>query len=261
MYLEYWGLQEKPFENTPDPRFFYTSSEHREALKRLLYAIEEKKGCALLTGEYGCGKTMITRTLISKLDSDRYDLALINYPMFGANEFFREILVQYGQTVTEKSSLALYHQLSQYAFDNVSKGMLSFIIIDEAQLISEPQVFEEIRLLLNLQMEDGFLVHFLLVGQPELRENIMRFPQLEQRISIKYHLHHLSHDDTLGYIRHRLNIAGASRELFTEGAYEIIHNSSFGVARRINNLCDLCLLEGFQTNAEVVNEDIVNRVL
>lgn len=261
VHLEYWGLREKPFENTPDPRFLYPSTEHQQGLRRLLYAIEEHKGCALLTGEYGCGKTLLVRTLINKLDPARYDLALINYPMFATSEFFREILMQFGKEAGAGTALELFHQISELAFDNVRNGKYSLIVIDEAQLISDPQVYEEIRLLLNMQLEDRFLVYFLLVGQPELRENIMKFPQLEQRISIKYHLHHLSYDDAVGYIQHRMRVAGAAEEHFTTGAYELIYKLSFGVARRINNICDLCLLEGPTHNTKRIDEELVSKIV
>jgi general secretion pathway protein A len=199
--------------------------------------------------------------MINSLEAERYDLALINYPMFAQGEFFREVLTQYGQTPVSGTALDLYHQISEYAFENVSRSKFSLVVIDEAQLITEPRVYEEIRLLLNLQMEDGFLLHFLLAGQPELRESIMQFPQLEQRISIKYHLHHLGFENTVEYIRYRLSVAGASEDFFTGDAYEIIHKSSVGVARRINNLCDLCLLEGSYLGLKKIDQELVKRIL
>ncbi|HEY3127853.1 MAG TPA: AAA family ATPase, partial [Acidobacteriota bacterium] len=154
MYLEYWGLKEKPFENTPDPKFLYLSGEHRECLKRLLYAISDHKGCALLTGEYGCGKTVLVRTVVDSLDPKQYDLSLINYPIFAPGEFLREIMHQFGVETTPGSRLELFHRISQYAFENVKKGKQNLIVIDEAQLIEDAQVFDEIRLLLNVQLED-----------------------------------------------------------------------------------------------------------
>ena len=178
MYLEYWGLKEKPFENTPDPKFLYLSGEHRECLKRMLYAISDHKGCALLTGEYGRGKTVLVRTVVDSLDPNQYDLSLINYPIFAPGEFLREIMLQFGVETTPGSRLELFHQVSQYAFENVKKGKQNLIVIDEAQLIEDAQVFDEIRLLLNVQLEDRFLNTVFIVGQPELRERIMQYPQL-----------------------------------------------------------------------------------
>lgn len=261
MYLDYWGLKEKPFENTPDPKFLYLSIEHRECLKRLLYAISDHKGCALLTGEYGCGKTVLVRTVVESLDPSQYNLSLINYPIFVAGEFLREILAQFGVEASPGTRLELFHQVSNYAFENVKKGKQNLIVLDEAQLIEDAQVFDEIRLLLNVQLEDRFLNTIFLVGQPELRERIMQYPQLEQRIGVKYHLHRFGDEDTVAYIRHRLKIGGAAREIFTPESYYLIYKISYGVPRRINNLCDLCLLEGANDSAKTIDETVIKKIL
>ncbi|HEV8129838.1 MAG TPA: AAA family ATPase [Acidobacteriota bacterium] len=261
MYLEHWGLKEKPFENTPDPKFLYLSAEHRECLKRMLYALTDHKGCALLTGEYGCGKTVLVRTVVESLDPNRYELALINYPIFVAGEFLREILNQFGVEPKPGTRLEVFHQISDYAFDNVKKGKQNLVVIDEAQLIEDPQVFDEVRLLLNMQLEDRFLNTIFLVGQPELRERVMQYPQLEQRIGVKYHLHRFGDEDTVGYIRHRLKIAGATREIFTPESYYLIFKISYGVPRRINNLCDLCLLEGASSDAKSIDDSVIKKIL
>jgi len=261
MYLEYWGLTEKPFENTPDPKYLYLSDEHREGLRRLLYAITDRKGCAMLTGEYGCGKTLLVRTIVGNLDSNQYELALINYPIFGPGEFLREIVGQYGGTGKPGSRLESFNQLSELTFDNISKGKQNLIIIDEAQLIEDAHVFEEIRLLLNMQMENRFLTHIFLVGQPELRERILQHPQLDQRIGVKFHLHRFGHEDTIAYIRHRLKVAGVSHELFTPEVYYLIFKISYGVARRINNICDLCLFQGCQSQTKVITEEVIKLVI
>ena len=261
MYLEYWGLKEKPFENTPDPKFLYLSGEHRECLKRLLYAISDHKGCALLTGEYGCGKTVLVRTVVDSLDPKQYDLSLINYPIFAPGEFLREIMHQFGVETAPGSRLELFHRISQHAFENVKIGKQNLIVIDEAQLIEDAQVFDEIRLLLNVQLEDRFLNTVFIVGQPELRERIMQYPQLEQRIGVKYHLHRFGDEDTINYMRHRLKIAGATREIFTPESYYLIYKISYGVPRRINNLCDLCLLEGANDGAKTIDESVIKKIL
>ncbi len=212
LYLEYWGLKEKPFENTPDPKFFYSSRMHTEALGRILYALTNNKGCVLLTGEYGCGKTALVRKVIEALDPDLYELALINYPIFSSNEFLREVLFQYGADTAPGTKLELFHRLSAFGYENLRKEIQNILVIDEAQLIEDPEIFEQIRLLLNLQLEDKGLISILLVGQPELRERVMTYPQLDQRIGVRYHIHYFAHDDVIGYIRHRLRIAGVTRE-------------------------------------------------
>lgn len=261
MYLEYWGLKEKPFENTPDPHFFYPSREHREALQRLQYALEEEKGCAMLSGEYGCGKTLLARALVARLQEEEYVVAFINYPILDRESFLKETLHEFGKETDGMSRMDAFRELSRFFYDNSGKNLRNVLIIDEAQLIEDPGVFEELRLLLNIQLEDRFLVNLLLVGQPELRERVMAYPQLEQRVAIRYHLHRFEHQDTVGYVQHRLEVAGAERPIFSEEALYVIHRMSFGVPRRINNLCDLSLLEAAQRKVEIVDGEILKEVV
>lgn len=262
MYLEHWGLQEKPFENNPDPRFLYPSAMHTEGLNRLLYAVREHKGLALLTGDYGSGKTILMRSVVETLDPTQYDVGLINYPIFAPREFLQEILAQFGKEAkTNGTRLELFQQVCNFAYENLKAGKHNLLVIDEAQLIEDSQVFEEVRLLLNMQLSDTFLTGILLVGQSELRERLMEYPQLEQRISVKCHLHQFDQEDTKQYIRHRLKIAGLRREIFAPNAYHLIYRTSRGVARRINNMCDLSLLEGATSEAKMISEKIVQRVL
>lgn len=261
MYVEYWGLKEKPFENTPDQRFLYPSENHKEGLRRLMYAIENEKGCAMLSGEYGCGKTVLVRAVVSSLDLNQYDVALINYPFFDRLSFLKEVCHQFGRDPDDKSRVELFRELSQFFFDNVAQGKRNLLVIDEAQIIEDPQVYEEIRLLLNIQLQDRFLVNVLLVGQPELREKIMLYPQLDQRIAIKWHLHRFDLENTENYVRHRLKVAGATREIFTEEALYLIHRIANGVPRRINNVADLCLMEAARREMKMVDGDVFKYVL
>lgn len=243
MYLEYWNLKEKPFENTPDRRFLYPSDNHKEGLQRLLYAITHEKGCAMLSGEYGCGKTVLVRTVINHLSVEEYEIALLNYPFFDRTTFLKEVMHQFGQNPDDRPRAELFRSLSEFFYDRTAEGRKNLLIIDEAQIIEDPQVFEELRLLLNIQLEDRFLINILLVGQPELREKIMLYPQLDQRIGIKTHLHRFDHENTASYILHRLKVAGADREIFNDEALYLVHKLANGVPRRINNVADLCLLE------------------
>ena len=260
MYLEHWGLKEMPFENTPDPKFFYSSKMHTEALGRILYAITNNKGCALLTGEYGCGKTALVRKVIESLDSDHCELGLINSPIFAFHEFLREILFQYGQDVQNGTKLEHFHRISGFCFENAKNGKQNILVIDEAQLIEEPQIFEHLRLLLNLQLEDKPLMNVFLVGQPELRDRIMVYPQLDQRVGVRYNLHYFSLEDTVCYIRHRLKVAGATRDIFSPDAFGAIFKMTRGIPRCINNTCDLSLLDGSASGVEMIDECIVKNV-
>jgi general secretion pathway protein A len=256
MYLEYWRLKEKPFENTPDRRFLFPSENHRDALYKLLYAITSEKGCAMLSGEYGCGKTVLVRTVVNELDLSSHEIALINYPFFDRNDFLKEVVHQFGREPGERSRVELFRELSQLFYENVTQGKKNILVIDEAQIIDDPQVFEELRLILNIQLEDRFLINVLLVGQPELREKTMLYPQLDQRIAIKCHLHRFDHENTAKYVAHRLKVAGCESEIFTEEALYLVHKISNGVPRRINNVADLCLLEGATRKVRSVDGEV-----
>lgn len=247
MYESYWNLKCKPFENVPDPNFFYKSEMHEEAYIRLLYAIRNNKGAAMLSGEYGCGKTMLIRLLLAELVKEKYEIALINNPIFNSKELFQEILFEFGEEEVKHGD-NLYRELGRLLYKNFEQGKKNIIVIDEAQLIKDEMVFEALRLLLNYQLQDHNLVNLILAGQPEIREKMMSLPQFEQRLAIKFHLYPFDLDDTRNYISHRLRVAGGNEEIFTAGAIEEIYKRTMGSPRRINNLCDLCLFYGFRKN-------------
>ena len=222
MYREYWGLKELPFENVPDPRFFYPSAEHQEALLRLFYAVNSRKGAAMLTGEVGCGKTILSRTLIQDLPPDRYEVAVVANPSLSPIEFLREILYQLGVEISTNSKLDLLHSLNDQVVKNLNAGRDTVVIIDEAQAIEDPDTLEELRLLLNFQLNERFLLTLLLIGQPELRERIARITQLEQRIAIKFHLGALKQEEVHSYIQTRLEKAGLNVRIFENNAADAV---------------------------------------
>ncbi|MFH1858361.1 MAG: AAA family ATPase [Candidatus Omnitrophota bacterium] len=260
MYEEYWGLREKPFENTPDPRFFYQSQKHEEAFSRLVYTIRERKGAALLSGEYGCGKTLLGRSLMEELDSDRYELAILSNPKLSPVQFLKEVVHQLGREGDSGDKVNLMHELHGIFYSNFQREKETVILIDEAQAIPDEEVFEEIRLLLNFQLNDRFLLTLILLGQPELRRKVDQIPQLSQRIAIRYHLKELSYPETQGYVKYRLKTAGAYYDMFEEDCYDAIFEYSKGVPRKINNLCDLCLFDGMGRRVVRVNKDVVKHV-
>ena len=260
MYLDYWELKEPPFENTPDPRFLYPSDQHREALRQLLHAIGEEKGCAVLTGEYGCGKTHLIRTIVDNLHESQYDVALVNYPIFQGEEFLEEILRQFGQDGKGAGRVDYFRELLRFFYQNVTNNKRNILIIDEAQIIDDTAVYEDLHALLEMQVEERFLLNVLLVGQPELAEHLKNHPQLDQRITVKFHLEGFDRQDTANYIRYRLSIAGCDKERFSDAALYLIHAISKGIARRINNLCGLCLLEGANQKVTIIDEEIIKLV-
>jgi len=261
MYEAYWELSEPPFDNSPNPKFFYLSPEHEEALVRLVYTVRHRKGCGMLTGEYGCGKTTLSRALIQRLEAERYEIGLLTNPSWNATDFLREALYQLGVESKEKSKSELLHLLNDVFFRNYRDGRDTVIIVDEAQLIADDGVFEEVRLLLNFQTDDRFLVTLLLIGSPELRERVRRLKHLDQRITIRYHLNTLDYTHTAAYVSHRLKMANRATPIFTEEAIKLIFDFTRGTPREINNLCDVALLVGYTKRVKEVGEKIVAEVI
>jgi type II secretory pathway predicted ATPase ExeA len=261
MYLEYWGLQKFPFENVPDPEFMYYSSEHEEALARLIYAVKRNKGAVLLTGEIGCGKTTLSRVFIQQLADSEYDIGLITNPSLEPMDFVKETLYQIGlNPIPSQTKPELLKMLNERMIENMKNSRTTLLIIDEAQLIHR-DTFEEIRLLSNFQLNDRYLLTLVLLGQPELRDIIRGYKQLDQRIAIRYHLNPLNRDNTERYVAFRLEKAGRTNDIFTTAAMEEIYSYSEGVPRKINNICDLALLIAFSMKAEKIDVDIIKKVI
>lgn len=261
MYEAYWELTEPPFENSPNPKFFYLSPEHEEALVRLVYTVRHRKGCAMLIGEHGCGKTTLSRALIQRLESERYEIALLTNPVWNPIDFLRETLYQLGVETPERGKPELLHRLNDVFFRNYRDGRDTVVIVDEAQLIEDDAVFEELRLLTNFQTDDRFLVTVLLLGSPDLLPKIRRLPHLDQRIPIRYHLNALDATHTASYIAHRLKMTGRTAPIFTPDAVQRIYDFTRGTPREINNLCDVALLVGYTKRVKEINDKIVAEVI
>ena len=258
MYKHYWGLKELPFENVPDPRFFYTFPQHEEALGRLIYTVKTGKGMAMLTAEIGSGKTLISRVLVLKfMPESECKIVLITHPALSAIELLKEILYQLGVNTPQGAKVDLLHSLNAEMVKNMEDGKRMVIIIDEAHAIDDMDVFEELRLLLNFQLNERFLLTLILLGQPNLTEKISKIPALEQRIFIKYVLSALSLPQTEEYIAFRLHTAGSQSNVFTKEAVKIIHEYSRGLPRKINNICDLSLLAGFNRKLKHIDSDVI----
>lgn len=262
MYEAFWALKEKPFENTPDPRFLYSSHEHLEAATRLTYAIEERKGAALLTGDYGCGKTVISRLIFEALSPNEYEIALVTNPLLSPVALLQEICFQLGINSSGNTTKPkLLMNLNERLYENMRNEKDTVIIIDEAQAIKNLTTFEELRLLLNFQLNNRFLLTLILIGQPELREKIDELKQLKQRLAIRFHLNPLGLDDTRKYVIHRLKIAGTEKKIFADVAYKEIWRSSQGVPRVINSICDMCLLLGFTEKFHKINTEVIRKAV
>ncbi|MCK4245062.1 MAG: AAA family ATPase [Candidatus Omnitrophica bacterium] len=262
MYEEYWELREKPFRNTPDPRFLYHSSQHEDALMKLIYTINEGMGAGMMTGVFGCGKTLLGRALLKDLGPEKYKVAFITNPVVSSTELLRAIVrnLKAASLPTKQTELLadpLLENLNEIFMNNLRDGKETVIIIDEAHSIQDEKIFEELRLLLNFQLEDRFLFTLLLFGQPELKEKVANLKQLEQRIAIRCHLDRLNEEDTEKYILHRLKVAGKAESIFTKEAIKLIFEQTGGIPRRINHLCDLCLLTGYGKRVKEIDEKLL----
>ncbi|MEW6042269.1 MAG: AAA family ATPase [Elusimicrobiota bacterium] len=261
MYEQYWNLKERPFENTPDPKYFFKSIQHEEGLNRMLYVIRENKGAGLLTGVYGCGKTLLSREIMHELEQDVYKLALITNPRLDDIEMLRFIMHNLGSSEPPVRKADVLIGLEKILKNNAADGKKTIVLIDEAHVIEDKNIFEELRLLLNFQLEDKFLLTLLLLGQPELKERIENIKQLNQRIAMRFHLEPFGRDETGAYISHRLNIAGAKKELFTKDAVQVVFERTGGIPRRINQICDSALLTGYGKDANIIDTEILKEAI
>jgi len=262
MYTSFFGLQEKPFAITPDPRYLYLSERHAEALAHLLYGINEAGGFVQLTGEVGTGKTTIIRSLLEQLPSHA-DVALILNPRITPAEFLLTICEELHIQVPEPgrgSTKTLMDLLGRHLLESHARGRRVVLIVDEAQNLS-PQTLEQVRLLTNLETATTKLLQIILIGQPELRALLDQpdLRQLAQRITGRYHLSPLSAEESAGYVKHRMRVAGATAEAFSRAALREVHRLSGGIPRVINVICDRALLGAFTREDHRVGTGLIRQ--
>ncbi len=256
MYLDYYGLTNKPFNITSDPRFFFESVTHKEALAALLYGIRERKGIILVTGEVGTGKTTLCKTLLNQL-SDQVRTSFIFNPCFSQVQLLQAIVEDFGLQVIKKNPLDIVRQLNSFLLDISVDGGNAALIIDEAQNLTARQL-EQIRLLSNLETSQEKLLQIILVGQPELMEKLNQFNlrQIRQRIFVKYNLLPLKEAEVKEYIDFRLKQAGETGIEILPESLSVIYRFSGGIPRVINMLCDRALLLGFVRETKIFGQEI-----
>ncbi len=262
MYNKFYGFKEKPFEITPDPKFLFLSENHKEALAHLTYAVRERKGFTVVTGEVGTGKTTLVQTLLSRLDGNTRTAYLFN-PMMGSTDFLHYICQDLGLKSQKRSKGQYLSQLHKFLMSCYTRNETVVLIIDEAHKL-DPKLLEEVRLLTNLETSKNKLLQVILIGQPELNEVLEdpQFRQLKQRVSLRYHIHPLSKEDTQRYIKRRLWIAGAmDPNIFTPRAIQAIYKYTKGIPRLINIVCDNSLLMGYATDQKVIGRKIINETI
>jgi len=256
VYESWYGLREKPFRKTPDPRYLFLNETYEEALEQMLFAVEEVE-LALLTGEVGSGKTLLSRALADRV-GERFEVGMILNPRLSPRQFLSTTAAELGVERPRFHTNELLEQINERLLALDQAGRAALLIVDEAHLIPNKATFEEIRLLTNFQLDDRNLIAIVLVGQPELRSRLRHptFRALTQRIGAHFHLKPLSADDARRYLEHRLGVAGAARSLFSEAAVSRLHRASGGIPRVLNHLATQALLEGMARGLQEVDEAV-----
>jgi general secretion pathway protein A len=263
MYLDFYGLKEYPFNITPDPRFLFFSTQHREAFDSLIYGINQRKGFIALTGEVGSGKTTLCRAVLSNLSRNTRSALVLN-PSLSETQLLRAILNDFGLAVKGRGDRLSYIELlNEFLLDQARNGNNVVLIIDEAQDLL-PEVLEQVRLLNNLETDQQKLMQIILAGQPELKDRLghVTFRQLRQRIMVSYHLRPLTEEETTQYITHRLHVAGAKQDLaFESEAVNMVYKYSRGIPRLVNAICDNALLAGYVAKSLVVGVPHIKKAM
>ncbi|HUO07863.1 MAG TPA: AAA family ATPase [Phycisphaerae bacterium] len=267
MYLHHYNLQLLPFRNTPDPRFFFETPRHNEALANLIYAVEQRRGFVLLSGEIGSGKTLVTHLFLRHLQ-DHAQVALVRNTHLNSSQLIRLICDEFSiEAPAHADKAGMLLSINQFLIQQLAEDRLVVVIIDEAQNLSD-KVLEELRMLSNLETSSDKLLQIVLVGQPELRDKVSQphLEQLRQRIALSYHLEPLTLEEITAYIQHRLTVAAAGGEggqkaHFTPEAIAKIARFSRGTPRIINGLCDNALLYGFTAKTHTIDEPLIDKVL
>jgi type II secretory pathway predicted ATPase ExeA len=260
MYESFYGLRQKPFALTPDPQFLYRSPKHLSGLLLLEYGLLNQAGFVVLTGEVGCGKTLLVRQLLSRRD-DAIRIGVISNAHQSFGNLLQWICLAFALDYRGKCDAELYELFATYLIAEHAAGRRVVLIVDEAQNLG-PAKLEELRVLSNLNT-DAMLLQIILVGQPELRELLQctQLRQFAQRIGADHHLSPLSQVEARRYIWHRLRVAGGRLGLIELDAVELVCAASGGVPRLINQLCDTALVYGFAERQQVVSRNLIRQVM
>ena len=262
MYEKFYEFTEKPFNTTPDSKFFFPSAKHTEALNSLIYALNERKGFVVITGEIGAGKTTVYRTMLNKLDLNTR-VAVITNTHLTPKELIAETLDEFEIEYKGGTKQKLLSQLNNYLIGQLASDMNVVLIIDEAQNLP-PKVLEEVRMLSNLETEKEKLIQIVLIGQPQLRVKLenANLEQFKQRIAVYYHIYPLNKVETHEYILHRLKLVSLNGlDIFTPAAIDLIYKYSRGTPRIINLICDSALLSGYIYEQKKITEKIIDEVI
>jgi general secretion pathway protein A len=261
-YLEYYGLKEHPFSNVVDSRFYYNSPQHNNALIKLRYAIDTRKGLAVVIGGIGTGKTTLARRLLEELDENSYEAALlvVVHATVSSEWLFKKFAIQLGVKGLKENKVELLTQIYMRLSEIRDEGKNAVVMIDEVQMLNSKEIMEEFRGLLNMETQEGKMLNFIFFGLSDL-ENVLSLDEpLKQRVAIKIRLEAFSEKDTKDYINHRLKVAGCNKEIFSENAIRLICQYTNGIPRRINTVCDNALLEGYLLKSTKLDSETIKTV-
>jgi general secretion pathway protein A len=260
MYTNFYGLSRPPFELTPDPAFYYPTPQHNDALAKLWYGIQQRKGFIVVTGEVGTGKTLLIRYLLLALAQHKVQFSYIFNPRLSPADFLQYVLADFSRDLLRGTKSEQLWNLNRWLIRNYNRKNTSVLIVDEAHLL-EWDVFEEIRLLTNLETADHKLLQIVLIGQTELdaKINSPELRQLKQRIAFRTMLQPLSEAEAIAYIGQRLQKAGAeaSASLLPEATCRLVYRYSRGIPRIINTLCENALIYGFSKQLRSIDPAII----
>ena len=261
MIEQYWGLARKPFANTPDPAFVFPSPTFEEGFARLLYDVTEiRGGLSLVTGDVGCGKTMLARALMEKLAGTPHEASALASPRLTATQLLQAIGEATGMEKMPRQKHSLVKALGDHLAAVHATGRRTTLVVDEAQLVPA-SLLEEIRLLTNYEDRTDKHLHVVLLGQPELRDRVARQPQIDQRISLRFALQPLDADEVGQYVTHRLKVAGANgHRVFADAALAQLAARTGGVPRLVNNLATQSLFVGAMRKAREIDAELVDAV-
>ncbi|CAN5380876.1 AAA family ATPase [soil metagenome] len=261
MIEEFWGLQRRAFANTPDPAFVFRSASFAEGFARLVYdATELRGGLSLITGEIGCGKTMLAQSLGDGLVGSACDVITLPYPKVTPTQMLAAVARGIGIEPPPRGKLDIVIALRERLKKQHAAGRRPVLVVDEAQLAT-PSLLEEIRLLTNFEDRQEKHLHVVLLGQPELRDRVRKRPQIDQRVSLRFHVEPMESSDVRAYVAHRLGVAGrVDGDIFTAGAMTVLAERSGGVPRRVNTLATQGLFVGAMRQLPEIDEQLMTDV-